>query len=165
MLFSSIYFTFLFLPIVILLYYFVHNRKAKNVILLLSSLLFYAYGEPKFIYIMLSLIVVNYIFVMAISYYPNKSKVFCIAAVLIDVTCLFLYKYLYFFAHILRDITGENLNVRYVSLPIGISFFTFQIISYVIDVYKKRVPVEKNLMNVALYISFFPQLIAGPIVR
>ena len=158
MVFSSIYFTFLFLPIVILVYYSVRNRKLKNLIILIASLVFYGYGEPKFIYIMLGLIVVNYFLVswMCIHPYGTIRRIVCMTAVAIDLGFLFVVKYLSFFLRIVKGITGRNITIIGITLPIGISFFTFQMISYVIDVYKERVEQEKSILNVSLYISFFP---------
>ena len=151
----------------ILVYYSVRNRKLKNLIILIASLVFYGYGEPKFIYIMLGLIVVNYFLVswMCIHPYGTIRRIVCMTAVAIDLGFLFVVKYLSFFLRIVKGITGRNITIIGITLPIGISFFTFQMISYVIDVYKERVEQEKSILNVSLYISFFPQLIAGPIVR
>jgi len=161
MVFSSPVFIFLFLPLTILLYYIVPSKflQAKNGILLIASLIFYAWGEPKNILLMLISIAANYIFgIMMGKYKENKRirKVWLTLSVTFNLGMLFYFKYFNFF-------TGGRFT--YVILPIGISFFTFQIMSYVIDVYRDQVGVQKNIFLLALYISFFPQLIAGPIVR
>ncbi|MBQ6450703.1 MAG: MBOAT family protein [Solobacterium sp.] len=157
MVFSSLIFTFLFLPAVILCYG-IAPRFLKNYILLAASILFYAYGEPRFVFIMLGSVIINYLTGLGIGYTRNRilKRVLMILSVIIDIGILFVYKYLNFF-------TGRE--IIHSGLPIGISFYTFQILSYVIDVYTGRVKAQKNLFTLALYISFFPQLIAGPIVR
>ena len=157
MVFSSLIFTFLFLPAVIL-FYGIAPRFLKNYILLAASILFYAYGEPRFVFIMLGSVIINYLTGLGIGYTRNRilKRVLMILSVIIDIGILFIYKYLNFF-------TGRE--IIHSGLPIGISFYTFQILSYVIDVYTGRVKAQKNLFTLALYISFFPQLIAGPIVR
>ncbi len=155
MVFSSTVFLFLFLPALLIAYYYVKSRSNRNLILLLSSLLFYAWGEPLFILVMLGSVVVNYFLALKI----HESKIFMIIAVIFDVSLLGIFKYTSF---IVQNLTGKILNIP---LPIGISFFTFQMMSYIFDVYYKKAEAKKNLLDVALYISFFPQLIAGPIVR
>ncbi len=157
MVFSSLIFTFLFLPAVIL-FYGIAPRFLKNYILFAASILFYAYGEPRFVFIMLGSVIINYLTGLGIGYTRNRilKRVLMILSVIIDIGILFIYKYLNFF-------TGRE--IIHSGLPIGISFYTFQILSYVIDVYTGRVKAQKNLFTLALYISFFPQLIAGPIVR
>lgn len=167
MLFSSTIFLFLFLPVVILLY-FLAKDKYRNVILLLASLYFYAYGEPKFIYVLLASIVLNYFLALGMEKAGNRTilrKVILIVAVVVNVAILFVCKYLNFTITIIDALFGDILKVLPITLPIGISFYTFQAISYLIDVYRKEVKAQKNPINLALYISFFPQLIAGPIVR
>ncbi len=170
MLFSSTTFLYLFLPAVLLIYFvFLRwSRKLQNVFLLLASLLFYAWGEPKFVLIMMGSIVLNWAMGWLVS--ANKArKRLCKALVAIDIalnlSLLFVYKYLGFAGGIIETMVGADLGVPQIALPIGISFFTFQAMSYVIDVYREKGQLQKNILCVGLYISFFPQLIAGPIVR
>lgn len=169
MLFSSVVFLFYFLPIVLFLYYISSfSRKLQNGILLFASLFFYAWGEVKFVFIMLFSIVVNYIFGIIVDKYRNDKKKAYTAIVLMciyNITILFIFKYLGFILRNINEITEFNFRIPNIALPIGISFFTFQAISYVIDVYRTEGIVQKNIFYVGLYITFFPQLVAGPIVR
>lgn len=170
MLFSSTVFIYLFLPIVILCYYllFRWNRLAQNLFLLCASLFFYAWGEPKFVLVMMLSILINWFFGLLVDELRDKKKL-CIAALASDIVfnlgILFVFKYLSFTCRVADHILGWNIRIPTITLPIGISFFTFQAMSYVIDVYRKKASVQPNLFYVGLYISFFPQLIAGPIVR
>lgn len=167
MVFSSSIFIFVFLPIVLLIYY-VAQPKYQNALLLLASLIFYAYGEPAFVMVMILSICVNYCFALAlgVTRQPKRRLAILWGTLLFDLGLLFIYKYLGFTQNILNKFAGENLVSWTIPvLPIGISFFTFQAMSYVIDVYTGRAEVQKNPLHVALYISFFPQLVAGPIVR
>lgn len=167
MTFSSLAFLFIFFPIVFLLYSVCRNNIVRNILLIIASLLFYAYGEPVAVFIMLISILLNYFFgLMCAGIIGSKSteiirKTGLIAAVVLNIGLLFVFKYLDFF---LNNV-GLGKYVLNLGLPIGISFFTFQGLSYVIDVYRDRECVQKNLLSVMLYISFFPQLIAGPIVK
>lgn len=170
MIFSSTYFLFLFLPIVLFVYYVPLKkfRNAQNVFLLISSLLFYAFGEPKFVFIMILSILINYIFGILVDRFRKdklKSKLILSLMIFSNLLILFIFKYLMFSLEIINSVFNTNINIPSIALPIGISFFTFQAISYVIDVYREKGAVQKNPLNVGLYISFFPQLIAGPIVR
>ena len=197
MVFSSILFTFLFLPVVIALYFVIRNDKARNLVLLAASLLFYAWGEPKFVFVMLASIAVNYVLARLIGekvpegtgqtpeeklpetpgHAPNgagqapddnrlqRRRVLLITAIACNLLLLFVFKYANFSVKMLDDLLHLNLPIPGIALPIGISFFTFQAMSYVIDVYRGETPPQKNPLYLALYISFFPQLIAGPIVR
>ena len=166
MVFSSPVFLFVFLPIVIILYYLGHE-KVRNYILLCASLFFYAWGEPKLVFLMIFSIIINY--VLALIMEKAKSKGvrlgLIILTCILDLGFLFYYKYFNFFIATVFRVTGLTLSTRYVALPIGISFYTFQIMSYVIDVYRKNVKAQRNPFDLGLYISLFPQLIAGPIVR
>lgn len=166
MVFSSLLFTFLFLPAVLILYY-LAKEEYKNYILLIASLVFYSYGEPEFIFIMTGSIFMNYLMALIIDKYRGRmlSKICMIAGVTLNILILFVYKYLDFSIAVTDKLFGTDFHVLGIALPIGISFFTFQALSYVIDVYRDSVKVQKNPLFVALYISFFPQLIAGPIVR
>lgn len=164
MVFSSLIFTFYFLPFVLMLCY-LAKEKYRNYILLAASLCFYAYGEPKFVFIMAASIALNYIIALLIDRNRKLAKGLMILAVLLNAGILFFYKYLNFGISIINGLFGTGIHPLSITLPIGISFFTFQALSYVIDVYRGTVKVQKNPLYVALYISFFPQLIAGPIVR
>lgn len=166
MVFSSLLFAFYFLPLVLALYY-ISKEKYRNYILLVASLGFYAYGEPKFVFVMVGSIALNYLLALFIDKYRDKALAHALMVldVVLNIGILFIYKYLDFAITITNRVAGSNIQLRGIVLPIGISFFTFQALSYVIDVYKGTVKVQKNPLYVALYISFFPQLIAGPIVR
>lgn len=160
MVFSSTVFLFLFLPVLLLLYYgfFRNNMQLKNLLLFASSLFFYAWGEPIVVLLMILSICVNYCFGLCMN--GKKKTFFLWLSILYNLSFLFVFKYL--------DFAMEMLGLTFranIALPIGISFYTFQIMSYVIDVYRKKVPPQKNIMYLGLYISLFPQLVAGPIVR
>lgn len=170
MLFSSTVFLYLFLPAVLVLYYTVckFSRVLQNVFLLAASLLFYAWGEPKFVLIMICSIIINWVFGLLIDKFDKNillKRTILGIDVALNIGILFVYKYLNFTCDIFNRIFGIKPNIPEILLPIGISFFTFQAMSYVLDVYKKNAEVQKNLLYLGLYISFFPQLIAGPIVR
>ena len=162
MLFTSISFLYYFLPLVLIIYFIV-PRKYKNLILFIFSLLFYFYGEPKYIFLMLLEIFVAYIGAILVDKY--KSKDIFIFIIFIHILLLVIFKYTDFIIEIFNNAFNFNLKLFNISLPIGISFYTFQIISYIVDVYKGKVKVQKNFLKLATYISLFPQLIAGPIVR
>ena len=164
MVFSSITFMYYFLPIVLLIY-FVSPNKIKNLILLISSMLFYFYGEPTYIWVLILSCIVNYLSALLISKYRKQSKLILIIAVIIDLGLLMYFKYTNFFIDNINTLFSTNINAIKVIMPIGISFFTFQTLSYVIDVYTKKVEANKNFITFASYVSLFPQLIAGPIVR
>ncbi len=164
MLFSSINFLYYFLPCVLIIY-FVTPTKYKNIILLISSLLFYFYGEPIYILIMIASILSAYIHGILINKYTKYKKVFLISSIIISIGLLGLFKYSDFIIANINNIFKSEIKLLNLALPIGISFYTFQILSYVIDVYNKKVPVQKNIVKLATYVSLFPQLIAGPIVR
>ena len=170
MLFPSEIFIFLFLPIVVLVYYlFLRNKKfAKNVFLLIVSLLFYAYGEPVYVFLMMLVIVIHYFSGLLLkkhSHENSKQKLIVFVTVFIDVLILGYFKYANFIVDNINAIFHLGLPDLNIALPIGISFFTFQAISYVVDVYRDKEITQTNLLNIGLYISFFPQLIAGPIIR
>ena len=164
MVFSSITFLFYFLPIVLLVYYIMPN-KFKNIVLLISSMLFYFYGEPKYIVIMILSIISTYIFGILMSKYEKHSKLFLGLAICLNVGFLIYFKYFNFIINNINLYLNNKIDFVYVALPIGISFYIFQLISYIVDVYKKEAKVQKNILKLATYISLFPQLIAGPIVR
>lgn len=170
MVFSSSIFLFLFLPCVLFGYYvlFARSRKLQNIFLLIFSLIFYAWGEPSFVLIMLISIIINWYFGIIIDKNRNnnfKARSIIIIMISFNLIIMFIFKYLMFTLNTINSVFAANINVPKIALPIGISFFTFQAISYVIDVYRQHGKVQKNPLNVGLYIAFFPQLIAGPIVR
>ena len=166
MLFSSIPFLYYFLPCVLLLYL-VAPRKLKNSVLLLSSLFFYGWGEPKYLILMLLSITQGYIFGRLVEKYrgQKRAKLFLTLSVVFSFLMLGYCKYADFFISSFNAVTGLSIPLLKIALPIGISFYTFQIVSYVIDVYRGDVSAQRNYVNLAAYISMFPQLIAGPIVR
>ena len=169
MVFSSIEFLFYFLPVTLVGYFLLRRwRNISNLFLTVMSLGFYAFGAPKFFLIMLFSIVMNWLFglwVDKVKGDKKKSKLVIGLMVVFNLGLLGIYKYLTFLLNSFNMWFTINLPVPQITLPIGISFFTFQAMSYVIDVYRGQGKVQKNLLNVCLYISFFPQLIAGPIVR
>jgi len=163
MVFSSLLFIYFFLPLFFVAYFIVNNRKYRNVILLLFSLFFYAYGEPFYMVLMIFSIVVNYFLATLIDKW--KSKKIFILDVIFNLTLLGVFKYFNFFLDNINNLFNLNIHFINIALPIGISFYTFQIMTYVIDVYKREVPVQTNIISLGCYICAFPQLIAGPIVR
>lgn len=164
MLFTSISFLYYFLPALIIIY-FITPKKYKNIILLIASLLFYFYGEPKYVFLMIAEIVIAYTGAILIDKYKSQSKNILIITLFIHVFLLIIFKYTDFIIQTINDISNANIKLLNIALPIGISFYTFQIISYIIDVYNGKVKVQKNIINLATYVSLFPQLVAGPIVR
>ena len=164
MLFTSISFLYYFLPALIIIY-FITPKKYKNIILLIASLLFYFYGEPKYVFLMIAEIIIAYIGAILIDKYKNQSKNILIITLFIHVLLLIIFKYTDFIIQTINDISNANIKLLNIALPIGISFYTFQIISYIIDVYNGKVKVQKNIIKLATYVSLFPQLVAGPIVR
>lgn len=164
MVFSSITFLFYFLPIVLAIYYIVPN-KLKNIVLLVASLFFYFYGEPKYVYTMIFSIACTYIFGILMNKYKNHKKLFLVLSIVINIGILVYFKYTNFIIQNINLWLTKKIDFIYVVLPIGISFYTFQLISYTIDVYRDEAKVQKNILKLAMYISLFPQLIAGPIVR
>lgn len=166
MLFSSIPFLFYFLPIVLLVYFLV-PWKFKNSVLLLSSLLFYGWGEPKYVFLMLASILLFYgcgLFIEKAKTKPWK-RFWLATSIVISVSLLCIFKYADFFITNFNAVTGLNMTLLKLALPIGISFYTFQCLSYTIDVYRGDVEAQKNPINFGAYVALFPQLIAGPIVR
>lgn len=166
MLFSSITFLYYFFPAVLILY-FIAPKMLKNTVLLLSSLIFYAWGEPKYIFLMLISIICGYVCGLLIEKFKGKtaSKVTLVFSCLISLGMLGYFKYADFFITNFNAVTGLSLPLLKIALPIGISFYTFQILSYTVDVYRGTVPAQRNFINLAAYVTMFPQLIAGPIVR
>lgn len=169
MVFSSIFFLFYFLP-VCLLTYFICPRKYRNFVLLVFSLVFYAWGEPIYITLMIFSSIVDYIHGILIDNYLKKDKrnlarIFVSSSIIINISLLTFFKYIDFFIININAFLGTSITPLDLPLPIGISFYTFQTMSYSIDVYRGHAPVQKNFISLAAYVSLFPQLIAGPIVR
>jgi alginate O-acetyltransferase complex protein AlgI len=166
MVFSSSIFIFLFLPFVFLVNLILPS-KFRNYFLLITSLLFYAWGEPVYVLLMMFSIIMNHIFALLISNstIPKKKKNYLVISVVFNLVLLVFFKYIGFIITNMDSIPGIRIPAVNIALPIGISFFTFQAMSYVIDVYRKNAEAQKSILNVALYISFFPQLIAGPIIK
>lgn len=165
MVFSSCIFLFVFLPVTYLLYCLCPNIKLKNALLILVSLLFYAFGEPVYILLMVGSIIVNYGLARAIAASDSGGKVPLTITVIFNIGMLIVFKYSALLVTSVNTVCHVTLPVPEIALPIGISFYTFQALSYCIDVYRDRESVQKNLWKLMLYISFFPQLIAGPIVK
>ena len=173
MLFNSITFLWVFLPVLLVLYFTVGRAfpKTKNYILLVFSLIFYAWGEPKYVLLMIASIVMNYLFGRLIDNARKKKKskqktLWLVLDIIFNLGLLGHFKYFNFLVANVNNIFGANtLTIGEIALPIGISFYTFQVMSYVIDLYRGEIKVQKSLTKLALYVSFFPQLIAGPIVK
>ncbi len=170
MVFSSIIFLFLFLPATLVLYYLV-GKYFRNSLLLLASLLFYAWGEQFYVFVMLASIGLNYVFGLFLSRVTGVrlQKIVLVAGITANLGILFFFKYAHFVIENINTLMAVSgigaISIPPAHLPIGISFFTFQALSYIIDVYKKRTTVQRNVFSLGLYIASFPQLIAGPIVR
>ena len=166
MVFSSLEFIFRFLPIFFLAY-FATPARYRNIVLVVGSLVFYAVGEPVYIFLMMASILLNYVLAIGISDSRGRGRAGMLLAVglAVDLGLLFFFKYLNFFVENICAVTGFKAHTIDVALPLGISFYTFQIMSYIIDVYRKKYPAGRNLIEVAAYISMFPQLIAGQIGR
>lgn len=167
MVFSSTIFLCVYLPLVLLGYY-ICPKKGRNLFLLIVSLVFYAWGEPKYVFLMIFSILINYVFGRLMDKHrENKKrlKLMLVLSVVIDIGLLSVFKYTDFIITNVNAIFGANFDLLNIALPIGISFYTFQAMSYTIDVYRNDVRVQKNLIDFGMYITMFPQLIAGPIVR
>jgi len=164
MVFSSAIFLFSFLPI-LLLAYFIVPAKAKNYVLLAFSMVFYAFGGPKYLVVLFFVVLVDYIGARLIEIKKDSAKKILTAVIAVNLATLIFYKYTMFFLENLSVLFQTNLEFFEVIMPIGISFYTFQSMSYVIDVYRREVAVQKNYLLLLLYVSLFPQLVAGPIVR
>ncbi len=166
MLFSSMTFLFLFLPAVCGLYFLVRkNINLANMLLLLASILFYAWGEPRYVAIMLLTIIINYVGAICLDKYRRYRKPILIGTILADLGFLFYFKYFNFVMENVGGLLNADIPFLEVIMPIGISFYTFQAMSYLIDVYRDETPVQYDIYKLALYICLFPQLVAGPIVK
>lgn len=167
MVFSNLVFLFAFLPVV-LFFYFLAKNEFKNIVLLIASLFFYAWGEPKYVFLMLFSIVLNYVLGLFIERYRDNiplKKMVLTTAIVGNLLILGFFKYAGFVVENVNQWFGLSIQIEPIPLPIGISFFTFQAMSYVIDVYRRDAAVQRNFISLSLYISLFPQLVAGPIVR
>ena len=164
MVFSSIPFLYYFLPAVLAVY-FLTPRKGKNAVLLLASLIFYGWGELRLLPLMVFTILLCYVCGLGIERSRNRKKLWLLTSIVISVGLLGVFKYADFFIGSLNAVTGLKIPLFHLALPVGISFYTFQCLSYTIDVYRGSVPAQKNLINFGAYVALFPQLIAGPIVR
>ena len=167
MVFSSLTFLCVFLPIVLLLYYLSKNITYKNVILAGASLLFYAWGEPTLLILLIAASLINYFLAYGIDACKSRggAKALVSLAIVFDILMIGVFKYAAFFMGTLNSVFNVSLPIPQIGLPLGISFYTFQILTYVLDVYRKDTPVQKSYLKLITYISMFPQLIAGPIVR
>ena len=165
MVFSSLVFLYLFLPLVLIVY-FISPKVLRNTVLLGASLFFYAWGEPKLVILMLISILINYIMGIVIDRTTKtRKKVWLAATIIANLAILGYYKYAGFAVDVIENVFDISIEWETIPLPIGISFYTFQAMSYIIDVYRKDTTAQKSFINLALYISLFPQLVAGPIVR
>ncbi|MBF0705549.1 MBOAT family protein [Alkalihalobacillus hwajinpoensis] len=167
MVFSNLVFLFAFMPIVLFSYFFA-RKSFRNIVLLIASLVFYAWGEPQYVFLMLFSIIMNYGFGRGIDHFHNQlvtKKLLLTLSIVGNIAILGYFKYAGFVLANVNGSFGTSFALGELPLPIGISFFTFQAMSYVIDIYRKDAPVQKNVFSLALYISLFPQLVAGPIVR
>ena len=167
MVFSSLIFLFRFMPI-FFLFYFILPMKYKNLCLLIFSLLFYSWGEPKYIILMIASILVDYCISQRIwkeKENKKKQKILLSTSIIFNIGILFVFKYYNFIADNINNIFKSNIPLSSMTLPLGISFYTFQTLSYTIDVYRGRIRPEKNIVNFATFVTMFPQLIAGPIVK
>ena len=166
MLFSSIPFLYYFLPVVLIVYFAV-PKALKNAVLLLASLVFYAWGEPKYVILMVASILMFYLCGLAIGKAESNKmkKLWLTVSVVVSLSLLGVFKYADFFVESFNAATGLSITLLHLALPIGISFYTFQCLSYTIDVYRGNVPAQKNPISFGAYVALFPQLIAGPIVR
>ena len=169
MLFSSQVFLYFFLPITLIVYY-LSPKRFRNFILLIASLIFYAWGEPVYILIMLFSTIFNYVTGLLIDKFQKKNqhkyaKIVLIVSVVGNLAILGFFKYSDFLISNINSLFNLNISLLAIALPIGISFYTFQTMSYTIDVYKQNVKAQKNFISFATYVTLFPQLIAGPIVK
>lgn len=165
MVFSSTVFIFIFLPAVLVMDK-ILPLKIRNIFLIFASFLFFSWSQPQYLWLLLLNILINYLGGILVSAEgEKKKKFFFICTIVLNLVLLIYFKYFDFLIKTVNDIAGRNISMKNIILPIGISFFTFQGMSYVIDVYRNKVKKQKNILNLCLYISLFPQLVAGPIVR
>lgn len=166
MLFSSMTFLFVFMPLVMAVY-FLSKKEIRNYVLLIASIIFYAWGEPRYLAIMIITILVNYAGAILLDkHYSSRQRLWIVSlTVVLDLSFLFYFKYFNFVVDNINGVLATDFQLLDVIMPIGISFYTFQAMSYLIDVYRKEVPAQKDVYKLALYIVLFPQLVAGPIVK
>ena len=166
MVFSSVLFLFRFLPIFMICYFLV-PRKMKNLVLFLGSLVFYAWGEPVYIFLMLFSTISDYVWGRLIEEYRGKdrSRIFLLCSIVINLFILGFFKYADFLMQTVNAVFGTSIPFLNLPLPIGISFYTFQTMSYVIDVYRGDTKAQRNILQFGVYVTMFPQLIAGPILK
>lgn len=162
MVFSSLFFLYFFLPLCVICYAATKRIYYRNMVLLAFSLIFYAWGEPLCVFLLIISAAVNFLFGLVIDRYKGRtgSKIAVTSAVIFDVAVLGIFKYSGFIVENINAVAGLNLNVPDIKLPIGISFFTFQMISYIIDCYWEKVEVQKSYSKFLMYVSLFPQLVA-----
>ncbi|MBQ7922921.1 MAG: MBOAT family protein [Clostridia bacterium] len=167
MVFSQLLFLYIFMLLLVAAYFLIPNNRWRRGVLIVFSLLFYAFGEPMYVFLMIGLVLADYLFGLLIAHKQSVRwrKTWLILAVITNLGILCLFKYVGFFTDTINAVFGLDIPILQLTMPIGISFFTFQTMSYVIDVYREDVPVQRSFPKLLLYVSFFPQLIAGPIVR
>lgn len=167
MVFSNLTFLYIFLPLCLFFYFITKNTAVRNIVLLIFSLVFYAYGEPKYIALLIATVLVDYIGGLLIDKFRGTrlARLFVFVTATVTLASLALFKYADFFTVNANSLFNLNITPLGLALPIGISFYTFQALTYVVDVYRGKVTVQKNFFKLLLYVSMFPQLIAGPIVR
>ena len=167
MVFSSLFFVFFFFALNLIAYHFAGNIKQKNMVMLVFSLIFYSWGGPKYLLLLISMVFASWLFALLIFQYQGTkwSKIFLICDCVFMLGLLCIFKYLTFFAGITHTIIKFPKEIPQIALPIGISFYTFQLLSYVIDVYRQEVKPQEKFTSLLLYASLFHQCIAGPIVR
>lgn len=166
MLFSSMTFLFVFMPLVMAVY-FLSKKEIRNYVLLIASIIFYAWGEPRYLAIMIITILVNYAGAILLDkHYSSRQRLWIVSlTIVLDLSFLFYFKYFNFVADNINGVLATDFQLLDIIMPIGISFYTFQAMSYLIDVYRREVPAQKDVYKLALYIVLFPQLVAGPIVK
>ncbi len=167
MIFSSLIFIFIFLPITILIYY-ISPKRWKNLVLLIGSLIFYSWGEPVYIFLMIFSTIFNYFSGILIDYYREKlinKRIILTISLFVNLGILGFFKYSHFIVENINILFNSNMSLEKLSLPLGISFYTFQTLSYIIDIYRDKVPVQRDIISFGTYITMFPQLVAGPIVK
>lgn len=166
MLFSSMTFLFVFMPLVMAVY-FLSKKEIRNYVLLIASIIFYAWGEPRYLAIMIITILVNYAGAILLDkHYSSRQRLWIVSlTIVLDLSFLFYFKYFNFVVDNINGVLATDFQLLDVIMPIGISFYTFQAMSYLIDVYRREVPAQKDVYKLALYIVLFPQLVAGPIVK
>lgn len=166
MLFSSMIFLFVFMPLVMAVY-FLSKKEIRNYVLLIASIIFYAWGEPRYLAIMIITILVNYAGAILLDkHYSSRQRLWIVSlTIVLDLSFLFYFKYFNFVVDNINGVLATDFQLLDIIMPIGISFYTFQAMSYLIDVYRREVPAQKDVYKLALYIVLFPQLVAGPIVK